>query len=87
MATTLENLWNEYFSTECARIETKEAKELMHNVVELHDELEKSLTKEQYAATEKYIDALMDAEATFTKNAFLKGCEFAVAFLLQTKAI
>ena len=40
-----------------------------------------------YAATEKYIDALMDAEATFTKNAFLKGCEFAVAFLLQTKAI
>jgi len=33
---------------------------------------------------EKYVDALCDLEALFVKKAFLKGCEFAVSFLLET---
>ena len=34
-------------------------------------------------AVEKYVDALCDLEALFVKKAFLKGCEFAVSFLLE----
>ena len=42
------------------------------------------LNGEQANAVEKYVDALCDMQALFAKKAFVKGCEFAVSFLLET---
>ena len=83
MKKTLEKLWNEYLSSECAVIDTDEERMLTKKAAELHERLDVLLDNEQRAAVEKIIDALCDVNAIFTKKAFLKGCEFAVCFLLE----
>ena len=83
MKETLEKLWNEYLLDECAAINTNEERTLMKQTVELHEKVNALLNKEQEEAVEKYVDALCDMEALFTKKAFFKGCEFAVSFLLE----
>ena len=84
MKKTLEKLWNEYLSDECAVIDTDEERTLMRKTIELHETANALLNKEQEAAVEKYVDSLCDLEAFFVKKAFFKGCEFAVSFLLET---
>ena len=83
MKKTLEKLWNEYLSDECAAIDTDEERRLMKKTVELHEKANALLNKEQKDAVEKYVDALCDTESRFVKKAFFKGCEFAVSFLLE----
>ena len=83
MKETLERLWNEYLLDECAIIDTDEERNLTKKTVELHEKANTLLNKDQKDAVEKYVDALCDIEALFVKKAFLKGCEFAVSFLLE----
>ena len=84
MKETLEQLWDEYLSEKCAFVNTDEERELMKKTVELHEQANALLNKEQQDAVEQYVDALGDNEALFVKKAFFKGCEFAVSFLLET---
>lgn len=84
MKKTLEKLWNDYLSEECAFVNTDEERELMKKTVELHEQANALLNKEQQDAVEKYVDALCDAESLFVQKAFFKGCEFAVSFLSET---
>ena len=84
MKNTLENLWNEYLSSECAIIDTDDERRLTKTTAELHEKVNAMLNDEQNAVLEIFVDALCDANAIFTKKAFLKGCEFAVCFLLES---
>ena len=84
MKTTLEKLWDEYLLDECAEIDTDEERKLTRTTAELHEKANDLLNNEQKDAVEKYVNALCDMEALFVKKAFLKGCEFAVSFLLET---
>ena len=84
MKNTLEKLWNEYLSSECAVIDTDEERRLTKKAAELHEKADVLLDNEQRAAVEKIIDALCDVNAIFTKKAFFKGCEFATSFLLES---
>ena len=83
MKETIEKLWNEYFSEQCAEINTEEERNLTRKAVELHEKVRALLNKEQEDALEKYVDALCDIEALFAKKAFCKGCELAASFLLE----
>ena len=83
MRETLEKLWNEYLLDECAVINSDEERNLTQKTAELHEKANALLNREQKEAVEKYVDVLCDIEALFVKKAFLKGCEFAVSFLLE----
>ncbi len=83
MKETLEKLWNGYFLDECAMVDTDEERKMTKNAIELHEQANSLLNKDQKDAVEKYVDALCEAEALFVKKAFFKGCEFAVSFLLE----
>ena len=84
MKNTLEKLWSEYLSSECAVIDTDDERMLTRRAAELHKKANELLSKEQNDAVEEFVDALFDVNAIFTKKAFLKGCEFAVGFLLES---
>ena len=86
MKETLENLWDKYLEEECAVIDTEEERKLTQKTLELHEKASSLLNEEQKVAVEKYVDALCDLEAVFAKKAFIKGCEFAVSFLLESKS-
>ncbi len=86
MKETLESLWSEYFSDECAVIDTDEERRLAKKAEELYEKADALLDKKQEAALEEYVAALCDIEALFVKKAFFKGCEFAVSFLLETRS-
>lgn len=83
MKETIERLWNEYLLDECAAIHTDEEGKLMKKAVELQEQANALLNKDQKDVMEKYVDALYDIETLFVKKAFLKGCQFAVSFLLE----
>ena len=83
MKNTLEKLWNEYLLDECSAIDTEEERYLTKKTGELHEKTNILLNEDQKEAVQKYVDALCDIEALFAKKAFLKGCEFAVPFLLE----
>ena len=84
MKETIEKLWDEYLLGECALIETDEERNLTKKIVELHEMADALLEKNQKEAVERYVDTLLDAETFFVKKAFIKGCEFAVSFLLES---
>lgn len=83
MKLTLERLWDEYFSEECASLNTNEERALTKKAINLHDKANALLNSGQKDAVEKYVEALYDIEALFAKKAFLKGCEFTTSFLLE----
>ena len=85
MKITLEKLWNEYLLEQCSAMDTDEERELTKKAVELHEQVTDLLTAEQQHAVEAYVDALCEINSLFAKKAFLKGCEFAVSFLLEAK--
>lgn len=85
MKETLEKIWDEYFSDECAAMDTDEEKALAKKTIELYEKANALLNKNQQDAVEKFLDASCDMEAHFMKKAFFKGCEFAVSFLLESK--
>lgn len=84
MKTTLEKLWNEYISSECAMLDTAEERDLSKNIAAKHELLTKSLTEEQNADLEKFIDLIYDLNAIFIQKTFLKGCEFSACFLFES---
>ena len=84
MKETLEKLWSDYLLDECAAIDTDEERNLMKRAVELQEQSNALLNKEQQGAVEKYVDVVCQIDALFAKKAFLKGCEFASSFLLET---
>ncbi len=83
MKETLERLWNDYLLDECATIDTDEERGLTHSITELHKNASSLLNKEQELAVEKYVDALCDINSLFAKKAFIKGCEFALSFIIE----
>jgi alpha-galactosidase len=83
MKETLEKLWMEYLSEECCIIDTDEERELTKKTADLHQKANGLLNKEQAEAVDNYADALCEMEAFYVKKAFVKGCEFAVSFLLE----
>ena len=85
MKKTIEKLWDEYFSDECARIETDEERKFTKNSIALHEKANALLSKEQEDAVDKYIDSLCSINSLFVKKAFFKGCKFALSFLFETE--
>ena len=53
MKKTLEKLWNEYLSDECAAMETDEERMLATKAAEFHEKTNALLNKEQVEAVEK----------------------------------
>ncbi len=85
MKETLHKLWDEYLWEEGAKIDTDEERMLTRKAAELHETVDNLLNEEQRAAVEKYIEASADVEAFCVKKAFLRGCEFAVSFILEAR--
>ena len=83
MKNTLERLWNNYLSDECAKMNTEEERLLTKASAELHQKASALLNQEQEAAMRSYVDTLCNLDAIFAKKAFFRGCEFAVSFLLE----
>ena len=83
MKETIERLWDEYFYEECAVIDTEEERVLIRKSAEMHKNVNELLTEEQGFAFEKYIETLYEIQGSSVKKAFLKGCEFAISFLLE----
>ena len=87
MKETLEKLWEEYFSEKCAVIDTDEERCLTTKAVEQHKRANLLLDEQQKDAVEQYVDTLCDIQAHFVQKAFLKGCEFALSFLLEAQGM
>ena len=87
MKKTIEKLWSDYLLDECAAIDTDEERNLTKRAVALQEQANALLNKEQQEAVEKCVDILCQIDALFAKKAFLKGCEFASSFLLETRNI
>ena len=85
MKSLLEKLWNDYLVDECAILKTAEEKELAAKAAALHEQANAMLAEGQRAAVEQYLDALCDLDAIFARKAFVRGCEFAVAFLREAE--
>ena len=85
MKQTLEKLWNEYFATECATLDTDEERTLLKKASEMHRKASKALSETQSDTIEKYIELLYEIQYSFGKKAFCKGCEFAASFLLEAR--
>ena len=83
MRETLERLWNEYLSEECALITSDEERRLAKKAIELYEKVRVMLNEKQVIAIEKYIDALLNSQSLFVKKAFFKGCEFTASFLIE----
>ena len=83
MRETLERLWNEYLSEECALITSDEERRRAKKAIELYEKVRVMLNEKQVNAIEKYIDALLDSQSLFVKKAFFKGCEFTASFLIE----
>ena len=83
MKQTLEKLWNDYLADECATTNSEEERKLTKITAELHEKVNVLLNEKQKSAVEEYVDALYDVESIFVRKAFIKGCEFAVAFILE----
>ena len=83
MKETLERLWNEYLSEECALITTDEERRHAKKAIELYEKVRVMLNEKQVNAIEKYIDALLNSQSLFVKKAFFKGCEFTASFLIE----
>ena len=83
MKEILENLWDEYLSDKCAYINTEEESNLTKAAASLHEEVNAMLNEEQQKAVERYVDAIYDNVAFFSKKAFFSGCKFSVSFFLE----
>ena len=83
MNKTLEKLWDDYISDECAIIDTKEEKELIKKASKKHEFINGVLSKEENAVIEEYVDTLCEIQSCFAKKAFIKGCEFAASFIIE----
>lgn len=84
MKQTLEKLWNEYLLEKCAEIDTEKERKLTRKAAELNQKAIELLSDEQRYAVERYVETIHDIETVFAEKAFIRGCEFAVSFLLES---
>ncbi len=83
MKETIKKLWREYLAEENATMDDEE-RELTKNAARLHEEMNGFLiSNEAYTAVEKHLEALYELSALTEEKAFIKGCEFAISFLLD----
>ena len=87
MKNTLEKLWEEYFSEECAILDTEEERELISLTAEANKAVNDLLTKEQRISVERFVELLHEMNGITLKKAFCRGCEFATSFLLETSGL
>ena len=87
MKNVIEKLWDEYFSEECAVLNTEEEKELIERVVKAQKEANELLNREQREKVEKFVETLHEMHGISLKKAFCSGCEFATSFLLETSGL
>ena len=87
MKNTLEKLWEEYFSEECAILDTEEERELISLTAEANKAVNDLLTKEQRRSVERFVELLHEMNGITLKKAFCRGCEFATSFLLETSGL
>ena len=87
MKPTLEKLWDEYFSEECAILDTEEERELISLTAEANKAVNDLLTKEQRRSVERFVELLHEMNGITLKKAFCRGCEFATSFLLETSGL
>ncbi len=80
MREDIDRLWYEYFSEECAQIDSMEEKAIVKKVAEMHKTVDDLLTNEQRCAVEKYIEVMYELQGYCIKKAFFKGCKFTVSF-------
>lgn len=85
MKKILENLWNQYFFEECAKIETEEEKILIKKANFLHEKANALMNQVQKNAIENYVGALHENESLLMQKAFFKGVRFAFSLLLETE--
>ena len=83
MKNTLEKLWEEYFSEECAILDTEEERELVSLTAEANKAVNDLLTKEQRRSVERFVELLHEMNGITLKKAFCRGCEFTASFLLE----
>ena len=83
MKETIKKLWREYLADENAAIKDERERKLTERAGKLHDDLAVLLSKENYGAVEGYLEVLNELTILTEEKAFLKGCEFAVSFLLD----
>ena len=82
MRATMEKLWVEYASQECAIMDTEEERTLAKRALESYDAAKKTLSPSQRDAIERYVDALCELQGYAVRRAFLCGGELATLFLL-----
>ena len=82
MCGTIKKLWREYLAEESATMDDEERK-LTKTAARLHEEMNGLISKEAYKAVEKHLEALYELSALTEEKAFIKGCEFAISFLLE----
>ena len=85
MKETFEKIWVEYFSDECAKIETDEEKALIKKAAEMHKAIDELMMNEQISVMEEYVDTLYQIQWCFVRKSFFKGCKFALSFILETE--
>ncbi|MBQ7226138.1 MAG: hypothetical protein IJX02_06015 [Clostridia bacterium] len=83
MMKTIEQLWNEYLVDKCSAISTEEERMVAEKAARLHEKVSSMLSREQNEALDKCIASIYESEAFIARKAFLKGCEFAVSFILE----
>ena len=86
MKEILEKAWNEYFCEWCSAIENKKEMGSLKNVCEMHETLNRLLTKEQDEALDKYVEAIYENQAHIIKKAFFKGCDFAMSLVFEARS-
>lgn len=77
----LNELW-EYIDT-FNPYASEEEKAILSLVAEKSEKFAKSITIEQMAIFEDYLDSLSELHSVERKEAFIKGVQFAVRFLLE----
>ncbi len=87
MKDLLEKIWNEYFCELCSEIENKKERALLKNVCEMHEALNKLLTKEQNEVLDKYVEAIYENQAHFIKKAFFRRSEFTTSFIFEVRNV
>ena len=82
MKSTLEELWESYFSEKIISI-TNEEREIIRKLADEDEKLQAQLDEEQRCRLDKCKDYRGDLNCISAKRAFCQGVEFATNYLLE----
>lgn len=83
MKNTLKDLWYNYFSEDCGKMNSDEERNLSKLLSELDEALHATLTDEQLKLLKKVNGVLDNLNSIFTLKAFMKGVCFASKYMLE----